>query len=489
MEKIFKNNIFIIPFRFITLLILISVFNTSGLNGQNTAKQRSPTGLYLRAPDVIPGTIAEMRDPAYWIQKMQEPDKVILTVEEIEKKNRDFLERMNDPGKLSSNLGKRISQELASRPGLMTSVPDPGRMKPDELKGLISSTVSDEIKFLTGRRYGNILGIEYSPAEIKAIVEEISYNQSISQQDFRDGITVRDCRLCIIPSLREEYKGFTGLAGWDMWNFDVLPVACPVSVLHISKSGAFFLVLTARGIGWVRSEDIALARKEGIEGFVGYKDFIICTGDRVPFYSDRSCSYVSGWMRMGDRLPATDSENRMIQIPVRNTNGTLAIQEAWLKPDADVHRGYLPFTTKNVAVQVFKLQDNIYDWTGGWSGRDHATQLRDIFSVFGFRLPSMGGMLTAFSSSPRILDPKEGQEAQYKAILAGKPFLTIQICNSGHSQLFLGDNNGVPVVFDTHGYRYNDSEGNELVIRRANVGTVLFPDYFLRQEISFVDLW
>jgi len=54
--------------------------------------------------------------------------------------------------------------------------------------------------------------------------------------------------------------------------------------------------------------------------------------------------------------------------------------------------------------------------------------------------------------------------------------------------LYFGEYNGEPIVFDTHGYRYNDSEGNEFVILRANVGTIVLPDYFLKQDVTFVEL-
>jgi hypothetical protein len=97
-------------------------------------------------------------------------------------------------------------------------------------------------------------------------------------------------------------------------------------------------------------------------------------------------------------------------------------------------------------------------------------------------------MLSAYNAKPEFVYPRDGKEAQYKAVLSNEPFLTLQICSSGHSMMFIGENNGEPIVFDTHGYRYYDSEGNELVIRRANVGTLALPDYFLKQDITFVEL-
>lgn len=473
---------------FMVPLLLFVMVSQDRLYAQAANRQRSPTSLNLRAPDTIPGTLPEMREPSFWISRMKNPDKVVLTLAEIQTRNKDYFQRMNNFNQLDSNLQKQINQELASRPGLLAFIPDLNSKTPSELSALAKEMIDKEIKFLTRRRAGNILGIQYSDQEVKAIEDELAVTKIGNQIKIQSGITVGDTRLRIIPSIRPEYIGNTGFAGWDMWNLDIIPVGSPVHILHLSKTRGFLFVLSDKGYGWINSEEVALCSKEETNNFNNAKEFIICTGDRVPYYTDSNCTYVSGWFRMGDLLPAKPNNPRMIQIPTRQMNGKLLIQDVWLMVDADIHRGYLPYTPKNVVLQAFKLLDNIYDWTGGWYGRDHATQLRDIFSVFGFKFPSMGGMLSAYSYKPRFIFPNEGKEAQYKAVLSNEPFLTLQICSSGHSQLYLGDYNGVPILFDTHGYRYTDKSGDDLVIRRTNVGTISFPDYFLKQSFTFVEL-
>lgn len=479
---------------------LLIIFSNVNLIAQNTqagqgvqkpaanqqAKPSSAQPRVLRAPDVIPGTLPEMRDPSYWISRMKNPDVIVLSLAEIQARNNDYFLRMKNLNNLNVILEKQINQELVTRPGLLSSIPDIETMTPAEISAFTSDMLGKGIRTLNGpRRSVNILGIPYSDQEIKSIETEMAFNEIDKQIIAQPGISVKNTRLRIIPAIRPEYVGSTS---WDMWNFDILPVGCPIQILHISKTGGFLYVLSDRGIGWVNAEDIAISSKEKIDKFTNTQDFIICTGERVPYFSDPQCRYVSGWFRMGDRLPSKGNNPRQIQIPTRQINGKLLVQTAWLTVDSDVHRGYLPYTRKNVALQAFKILDLIYDWTGGWYGRDHATQLRDIFSVFGFKFPSMGGMLSAYSVKPKFVYPKDGKEAQYKAILSNEPFLTIQICSSGHSMLFIGEHNGEPIVFDTHGYRYNDADGNELVIRRANVGTIALPDYFLKQDITFVEL-
>ena len=469
-------------------IISLTLASMSDVTGQPASKPRGPNGLYPRAPDTIPGTLPEMRDPSYWISKLENPEKVIMTTAQIQARNSEFFKRMNNFSTLDSNLRKQITQELASRPGLISSKPNLNSMSGEDISSLTTDMVDKEIKFLTRRRFGNILGNEYSPAEIKSVQDEMAFTAIPKQIKVQTGISVSDTRLRIVPETRFDFVGYNGLAGWDMWNFDIVPIGSHIEILHASKSGGSLFVLTEKGLGWINSQDVALCSVEELNKYLNDKNFVICTGDRIPYYSDANCRFASGWFRMGDRLPVKNNNARLVQVPTRMMNGNLLIQEAWLATDADVSKGYLPYTRKNIVNQVFKLQDNLYDWTGGFFGRDHATQLRDIFAVFGFKLPQMGGMISAYNANPKFIYPKEGKEAQYKAILANDPFTTIQTCSSGHSQLYLGNYKGEPIVFDTHGYRFNDKNGTELTIRRANVGNMAFPDYFLKQYFSFVEL-
>ncbi len=475
---------------FMSMLMLFAVTELNSLSGQTnqagqTEKTRPAVVRTLRAPDTIPGTTFEMREPSFWIARMKNPDEVVMSLGQIQARNIAYQQKMKDFSVMDSSLVKQINQEIASRPGLMAYVPDLRTMSPEKISVLVSGMVEKELRILNGRRSTNILGIPYSDQEIKVIENEMAYSEIMGQVKPQPAITTKTTRLRIIPAVRPEY---VGSSSWDMWNFDILPIASPVQILHTSVTGGYLLVLTDRGMGWINSEDAAISSQAEIDKIVKAMDFVICTGEKVPYYTNEACSYVSGWIRLGDRIPVSGSNQRMILVPVRNVNGELTVQKAWLKKDANMHRGYMPYTRRNVVLETFKLLDNLYDWTGGWYGRDHATQLRDIFSVFGFSLSSMGGMTIAYEDNPRYVFPTEGREAQYKAIMSHEPFLTIQTCSSGHSQLFLGEYNGSPIVFDTHGYRYSDKEGNDLVIRRANVGTLAFPDYFLKQTIAFVEL-
>lgn len=190
---------------------------------------------------------------------------------------------------------------------------------------------------------------------------------------------------------------------------------------------------------------------------------------------------------MGDRLNYSNGNNQFeIAIPFRNSDARLTLAKAWLTKDADVHVGFLPYTKRNILKQTFKLLDQVYDYTGAWFGRNHATILRDLFSCFGFTLPGNGTLLKAYHYSGSI-KPDAGKDTQYQAIMKNEPCTTIQI-SGGHSQLYIGEFKGIPYVFDTHGYGYTGEDGKEFVIRRSCIYTPELPDYMLKKEMTFVKL-
>ena len=245
--------------------------------------------------------------------------------------------------------------------------------------------------------------------------------------------------------------------------------------------------------GWVRSEDIAFGDVKSSKAFSDPADFVVCTGDRVLLFSDSKCRISSGWFDMGNILPlAVKGDKRKVLIPMRLADGALSTGTAWLAENADISVGWLPYTRRNVVTTAFKLLENPYDWTGGWFGRNHETTYRDIFAVFGFKLPFHGALFTIYGdTNKKILRPEMKKDEMYRIMLSNEPFITIQSCG-GHAQLLLGDKDGEngkePIVFDQHGYGYKDADGTELEVRRCCIGDMRMPSYFLTRIVTFTEL-
>jgi len=446
--------------------------------------------LYRRAPDVLPGTIPEMRNTMFWISRMDNPDEVILSTDAIQNMNREYQKKIHSPDPFRGVQKERIPDLSHWWPGYVMAVPDLYSMQLQAVADTVRARIKLEIEYLRGSDFGNALAVRYSDHEIDAFEHEMAPDLVKNDIKIRRGIAVRTTHLRNVPSFSPYQIGLqdSGKMRWDMFNVCILKIVKPVTVLHKSRTGEYLFVLCGEGYGWVNSSDVAFGDKKKIDEFVTPQNFVVCTGDRELFYSDKSCSYASGWFGMGDRLPLAESGNsREIKIPFRMPDGQLITETVWLAEDADVHIGWLPYTRRNIVITAFKLLDNSYDFTGGWFGRNHETTYRDIFACFGFELPFHGTLFTHFGHNETVMLPEIGNKEQYRLILENEPFVTLQSCG-GHCQLLLGEYDGIPVVLDQHGYGYEDEEGNILEVRRCCIGNVRMPTYFLTRPITFLEL-
>ncbi len=447
--------------------------------------------LYPRAPDVLRGTTPEMRDPQFWIRQMDNPDEVVMSQAQIEAMNKRFWDWINSDDPFAGVPEVRMPKLSNWWPGYLVSTPDLKKLGGKAAADTVRSRIGIAIHHMRKQEYGAINAVEYAPWQLDEFEAEMALDDLGSSVTINDAIVVRTARFRNVPTETPDQMGLRENAKtrWDLWNVGIAKIGMPVQVLHRSKSGEYVYVYSEIGYAWIRTVDIAFSYQAKIDEFTNPDRFVVCTGDRVPFYSDESCTYSAGWFRMGDHLPLADkNSDRKVLVPVRKTNGDFMTETAWLAKDADVSVGYLPYTRKNVVLTAFKLLDNNYDWTGAWFGRQHETTYRDIFSVFGFKLPYWGALFTFFNKNCEdVLLSDVGTEAQYKRILENEPFVTLQSCG-GHAQLLLGQKDGVPIVFDQHGYGYEDEDGTFLEVRRCCIGDQRLPSYFLKNKVTFLIL-
>ena len=453
---------------------------------------------YKRAPEVLPGSNPQWRDPAFWIARMENPDEVLFSVEAIQQMNDNYQKKIRMPEPFKGFPKERTPNLDHWWPGYVLFAPDLHNMPSSKVAEIVRERITIQIKYLRSNPYGNVSAIEYSDANIDAFEHEMALDQVRNDIEVYRGIAAKTTLIRNIPSFSPMEIGLPdiGERRFDMFNVCLLKIGKPVTILHPSRSGEYVLTLSDEAYGWVRSEDMAFGNEEAIDRFVNPDRFVVCTGDRVMFYSDESCTYASGWFAMGDRLPRANSNNpRHIKRPIRMTNGQLIYETAWLAEDADVHEGWLPYTCRNIVETAFKLMDNPYDFTGGYFGRNHETTYRDIFACFGFELPFHGVLFTHFGSNKHnedvaFPDRKNQNREQFRTILKHEPFVSMHSAG-GHSQLLLGERDDVPVVLDHHGYEYKTEDGTVYKIRRTCVGEMTNPGitpYMLRRPLTSLEL-
>lgn len=73
----------------------------------------------------------------------------------------------------------------------------------------------------------------------------------------------------------------------------------------------------------------------------------------------------------------------VINIPSREDNGQLTFKKGYIRTNEDVHRGFLPYTQKNMAYQAFKMLHQPYGWGEMFGARDCSRFMMNLFSTFG----------------------------------------------------------------------------------------------------------
>jgi len=464
-----------------------------------------------RAPDVLPGTLPEMRTPEFWVARMDNPDGIILTPEAIQQMNENFVRKMKSPDPFRGVSEDRMLSLRYWWTGYEIVMPDFTAMSPQALSDTVKAKIQRGIDQATGGRGvpSNFQGIPYSQGQMDEFVNRTAIDQ-VGNIEIQYGISVVPSLLRQIPTFSpSEIAGSTGVGVSESFNVCILKIATPVTVLHRSRNGEYLFVASDEAYGWVRTVDIAMGTKEKVNEFANPENFVVCTANHVPFYTDESCKYASGYFMMGDRLPLADEKNtREITIPVVTSYGRLITARAYLAEDADVSVGWLPYNRRNIVKTAFNLLDTPYDWQGGRFGRDQGMNIRDIFACFGFDLPFHGNLFTHFSNTERVAKPPEGVERPkgnyapgkldekltkpvFDQIMQNEPYVTtLVIGGSGHTLLLLDEYEGDVYTFDLHGYGYLDEEGNQVEIKRTVVENLAMgvPTYALTGTIVFCEL-
>ena len=246
-----------------------------------------------------------------------------------------------------------------------------------------------------------------------------------------------------------------------------------VAVLHTSADGQWALVQSYNYIAWVPKTAIAMGARDEVLGYASDNNFLVVTGDKVFTVFNPDVPQVSEvQLDMGVRLalsrPKALANNlygqnpylsHMVLMPVRKSDGTLALKHALIQRKADVHVGYLPFTRENIIRQSFKFLGERYGWGHRFNGRDCTGFVSEVYKSFGIKLPrnsgDQGRSAIGINSRYAKVAPLQDKIDRLKR---GKVGDLIYI--PGHVLMLIGHDQGQPyVIHDVHGLGYLQDDG------------------------------
>ena len=249
-----------------------------------------------------------------------------------------------------------------------------------------------------------------------------------------------------------------------------LDIATPIAILHSSKDGLWHYGIGPTSSGWVCSKDIAFGDREEILNYLDTKNFVITTAAKTPLIIQGK---YHDYMRMGVRLPSliTIDDMTMVMVPQRNKDGKLIFSNATIKTE-NIHRGYLPYTARTILTQAFKFLHAPYGWGGMYGEQDCSKFIQEIYATTGVQLPRNSGSQSEVGESKRELAglAKKAKNHLVKSrALAGVSIIHLK----GHIVLYLGKYKGEPYIIHT----VWGSSSKHFALGRTTVTPLNFNNY------------
>jgi hypothetical protein len=393
-------------------------------------------------PSVQPG----QEKANYWIARHPDPDRLILTPAAIEAMNRAAIGRPET--ELVDLFAIPDPQEGASVRKAVTEVLSESRQTRgyDHTNRLITAAFYDRIETAIGT-IPSVVRPTWGLITARTSLRRLPTNEAFYDRPFGNE--------------------------FDRFQYSSLECGDPVVILHRTSDGSWAFVQTAYTMGWVPSAGIATGDRRIVETFARSKP-LVATGSMVPVYTDPAFSTHAVSIPMGSKLPYVEKTDRhyAVTLPGRAPDGSIKFTTGYIRKDADVSAGFLPYTARNVYQQAFKLEGVAYGWGDLFDGRDCSRLAMDVFSTFGFAMPRNSSRQAAFNLAGRK-DTKGLGEKDKIAILRDLGIRPALLYMPGHIMIFLGIADGK--VYAIHS-AWSWRESRVLGDRTVMVGRVVVSD-------------
>ncbi len=390
----------------------------------------------------------DMLSPEYWIRKIDNTDKVIMTQQEIE------------------NFNRKIINKVVTVYDLETYKKS---LKKDELIKLIKSYEMPKKPMYD--KYGNLIEEDF----YDDVIKNTNLEGIKDVNPVRYGIAIRNTSIRSFPT-KEAVFDKQGDIEFDRFQETGCQALEPVVILHESKDRKWLFIQMYNYRGWIKAEDIAIAKdKKELFDYINSLSFLVVTGNYIKTQSnpfDKNVSkleFTMGtkiYLEEGNVLHQVGNQSvighYLIKLPIRNEERNLEFRYALISKKEDVNVGYLPYTRENILKQAFKLIGDRYGWGDSLGGRDCSSYIMYIFKTFGIRLPrNADEQEISKGKSYRFIEGMSIKE-RIKVFDNVKPGALVYM--PGHAMIYIGKEKGVPyMIHDFHGYGEKKEDKYEFV--------------------------
>ncbi|HEY8462795.1 MAG TPA: SH3 domain-containing protein [Bacillota bacterium] len=394
----------------------------------------------------------ELLRPEFWIARLRQPDRIIMTAPQIHAYNQAVVQNLHDMVVELSDYPETIDQTTLT--AWITK------------KNFPQTTVYCH-------------GQPVTPTYYNALETKLNLNALQTANPVRYGFTVKRANLRTFPtddliledSARPEF---------DLFQETALNPAEALLILHQSATGDWYFVQTANYRGWLAAGDLGITDRVTWQNYRAQPDFLIVTGSHLKVTVPTGAGELTEvFFEMGAKIPlaeATPKNGRdyLVRLPVLESKDRLVFKTVTVPVTATVTLGYLPYTRANILQQAFKMYGQPYDWGGRNGSIDCSAFIMNIFHCFGFKLPRNSNVQAELPGKTINLASLSSGE-KMKQLRSLQPGATLYL--KGHVMLFLGLNNGCPLIIHAlSSYGVPDSLGK---IQKVYHLQVAVTDLFL----------
>jgi len=414
------------------------------------------------ASPLLPNVTPKMENPYFWINKIKDPERLLLPIEKIQKMNEENLKR-----KESYLCSVRSMKENWTKEEILD-------LLKEDWEGFGKK---GETRY--GRR-GNPLDDSFWN-EIKE-----NWNEDVLKEinPILFGMIIKRTDIRVFPT--DEFSlNSPDQSDFDQFQHSMIPPGSPVGIYHFSRDHRWVYAQTSFIRGWIRVEDVAIAKRKD-EIFKDENEFLVTTGNFVKIYKDPFFNELALIAQMGSLFPLlsppdsakTLPPSYMVKIPQKKGDGSLSFQKGYIPLSEEVHLGFLPYTQKNVALQAFKMLSHPYGWGEMGGGRDCSRFIMDIFNTFGFLFPR-NSKYQAMIGIPLLNKEAPNRKEKQWGLDRAVPLATL-IRTPGHIMLYLGKDKGrYYVIHSLWGFQ---TGGDWIQPKVKKVGRVVVSDLSLGKD-------
>lgn len=413
-------------------------------------------------------------DSAFWVKQLADPDRVILDSDAIAAQNARL-----------HQLDKSI-HDLAALQGTLDRT---------QVSGWIEALSRRPSKALFDEH-----GKPVAKATLDEVVDSINLGAIPERQDTRYGLVVHRAALRTFPT---SLRVFSSDDDHDIDRFQesALFPGDPVVVAHESRDRQWWFVVSPRYAAWVEKRHIALGSQEQVLGYGRKSPYRVVTGARATTVFTQEEPGVSELqLDMGVRVPVLADwplgkpvngqhgyTSYVIELPVRNDDGSLRFAPALLPRREPSQDHYLPLSGRNLIEQGFKFLGERYGWGHSYNGRDCSGFVSEIYRSMGVELPRNTSDQAVSPALNRIaLSDKDSRERRLQ--IAHELQVGDLVYIPGHVMMVIGQLDGEPyVIHDTTGLSFAGADGKTVRARTNGVTVSPLTPLLFNGKQTYVD--